>query len=562
MANTPGFRNRSVNADRYAMVPRSDVPRSSFKTTSSVKTTFNAGGLVPIYVDEVLPGDSHSVRMTAFCRLGTVLYPIMDNLHLETFFFFVPARLVWDNWVKFMGEQDAPGDTTSYLVPLVFSPEGGWAIGSIADYFGLPTVGQVAPLTQVSANALPLRAYTLIYNEWFRDQNLGGSVVFSTGDGPDGATLWNQIPTPRMKRPDYFTTALPWPAKPTSLDASQGFPYMGEGPYQGTPGSYRQVGVPVTGLGGLSLTAGAASPPVYETGSLVPYTYASSKQLNESTAAVNTVYARTDADGLLDIRVTINAIRQAFAVQRLQERDARGGTRYTELIRAHFGVVSPDARLQRPEYLGGGSSIVQVTPVAQQSATGETGSTTPLGHLSATATGLAQGHGFSQSFTEHGYIIGLASVRADLNYYHGVHRMWHRRNKYDFYWPAFAHLGEQPILNREIYMDGSAADTVVFGFQERWAEYRSKPGMITGRFRGNAPTGTLDAWHLAQRFSAHPNLNTAFIQDPTQAILDRVLAAGSAASGANSQILFDGFYDIRRVRALPAFSVPGLIDHF
>jgi len=558
------FKNKSVDSSRHAMVPRADVPRSSFRSTTSHKTTFNAGRLIPIYLDEVLPGDSHSVRMTAFCRLGTVLYPIMDNLHLETFWFFVPNRLIWENFVRMMGEQVNPADSTSFLMPQVTSPVDGWPIGSIADYMGLPTVGQVIGGGTVTTTSMPLRAYWLIFNEWFRDQNLSNSVVYGTGDGPDAATIGSAQPFKRMKKADYFTTCLPWPAKPSSLDASQAFPWMTNGSTYYEPGSqafgsFRQVGVPVTGIGADTLVGGISNHVVYETGSFAQPTYVEAKVLNTA-GANNTAYINLDPDGLPDIRVTINNIRTAFQVQKLMERDARGGTRYTEMVQSHFGVVNPDGRLQRPEYLGGGSSMVSITPVSQTSATGNTGGTTPLGHLSAQAQAVAQ-HGFSQAFTEHGWVLGLATVRGDLSYYQGVHKMWHRRNKFDFYWPSFAMLGEQGVKVREIYMEGATSDANTFGFQERWSEYRTKPGLITARFRGNAAL-TLDAWHLAERFTVAPGLSNAFMEDPTEAILSRVLAAGASAATSHSQVLFDGFFELKRVRPIPAFSTPGLVDHF
>lgn len=557
------FRNRSVDSSRHAMVPRSDVPRSSFGSSTGTKTTFKGGRLIPIYLDEVLPGDSHSVRMTAFARLGTVLYPIMDNLHLESFFFYVPNRLLWENWVKMMGEQTNPTDTTSYLIPEVTSPADGWPVGSIADYMGLPTVGQVIGGGTVTTSSLPLRAYWLIYNEWFRDQNLSNSVVYGTGDGPDASTIGSAEPFKRMKRADYFTTSLPWPMKPSSLDASQAFPWMASSAPYFEPGgqsfgNFRQVGVPVSGIGAVNLTT-VASTPVYETGSFATTTFPQSKAFWDNTAD-NQMYAQADPDGLPNIRVTINNIRTAFQVQKLLERDARGGTRYTELVQSHFGVRNPDSRLQRPEYLGGGSSIINVNPVTQSSATGNTGGTTPLGHLSAQAQVVAQ-HSFSQAFVEHGWIIGLATVRADLSYYQGVHKMWHRRNKFDFYWPAFAQLGEQGVKGREIFMEGSVLDVSTFGFQERWSEYRTKPGMVTGRFRGTSAL-TLDAWHLAERFTVAPVLSNAFMEDPTEALLERVQAGGASLRSTHSQIMFDGYFDLRRVRPIPAFSTPGLTDHF
>jgi hypothetical protein len=254
---------------------------------------------------------------------------------------------------------------------------------------------------------------------------------------------------------------------------------------------------------------------------------------------------------------TINQLRQAFQIQKLLERDARGGTRYTEIIRSHFGVTSPDSRLQRPEYLGGGSTPININPIAQTSSTTVTASSTPLGTLAAMGTALASGHGFSSSFTEHGLIIGLVSVRADLTYQQGLHKMWSRQTRYDFYFPAFAHLGEQAILNKEIYATGTANDEGVFGYQERWAEYRHKPSQISGLFKSTT-AGTLDAWHLAQNFVTAPTLNNTFIEERPP--LERALAVGASAQG--QEFIFDAFFDVKMARPLPMYSVPGLIDHF
>lgn len=532
-------KNKSVSAHKFSMIPRADIPRSSFSIQTTHKTTFDAGYLVPMYVDEVLPGDSFNLKMTAFARLATPLFPVMDNMYLDTFFFFVPNRILWDNWQKFMGEQTNPGDSISYVVPQIESPADGYAIGTIYDHMGLPTVGQVTATETVLHNALHLRAYNLIYNEWFRDENLQDSVTVNTDDGPDTYSDYELLR--RGKRHDYFTSSLPWPQKGDAV----------------------------------SLPLGTSAPITYSTIAGEPFTTAENKytQVRQTSGANNNFYYSSDqavlgaevptndyyglqADLSAATAATINQLREAFQTQRLLERDARGGTRYTEIIRSHFGVISPDARLQRPEYLGGGSTPIIINPVAQTSATGAT--TTPLGNLAAVGTALARNNGFSQSFTEHGVIIGLASIRADLTYQQGMRRMWNRRTRYDFYFPVFAHLGEQAVLNKEIYTTGvTATDDAVFGYQERWAEYRYHPSQITSLFRSTA-SGTLDAWHLAQNFATQPTLGATFISDTPP--VERVVAVGASANGA--QFIFDSFFDIKAARPMPLYSVPGLIDHF
>lgn len=555
------YRNRSVDVHQFAMVPKAEIPRSSFRMQKNYKTAFDAGYLVPVFCEEVLPGDTFNVSMTAFCRLATPIFPFMDNVYLESFFFYVPNRLVWPNWVKFMGQQNSPGDSISYTVPICSGVAGGYPIGSLFDYFGLPTVGQVSVGQTVTHSSLPLRGYNLIYNEWFRDENLiagaaGGMSPTTWGDGPDAAASFSL--RRRGKRHDYFTGALPWTQKGgldvtiplgtsavvRTLAAGQDNPGMTTGNPAGTTaglrmrfasgGSFtadRTIGWATANAPNI---AGGSTAATHSGGSVFPSNlYA---DLSTATAA------------------TINQLRQSFQIQKLLERDARGGTRYTEVIRAHFGVISPDARLQRPEYLGGGSSPIAINPVAQTSNTPVSG--TPQGNLSAFGTALAR-HGFSQSFTEHGYIIGLVNVRADLTYQQGLRRHWSRQTRYDFYFPAFAMLGEQAILNKEIYCDGTANDALVFGYQERWAEYRYNPSEITGLMRSTA-AGTIDPWHLSQKFTALPTLNQTFIEDSPP--LARVLAVGASANG--QQLIADLFFDAKVARPLPLYSVPGLIDHF
>jgi hypothetical protein len=525
------------------MIPRADIPRSKFVAQKTHKTTFDSGKLIPIYVDEVLPGDTVNLSSTMFARMATPLYPIMDNLHLDTFFFFVPNRLLWDNWQKFMGERAKPGDSTDYLIPTITSPVGGYDPLSINDYMGLPTVGQVDAASSIEHSALWHRAYNLIWNEWFRDQNLQDPAPVNTDDGPDEPTDYQLLR--RGKRHDYFTSCLPWPQKGESVS----LPLGGQADVMS---NNQDIKLNVNSADrsfffrsnpGVSLNMGQVD------GADLPNSVVYPAKFGTETGLFADLSSATAA--------TINQLRQAFQIQKLLERDARGGTRYTEIIRSHFGVTSPDSRLQRPEYLGGGSTAININPIAQTSSSTVTASTTPLGTLAAMGTALASGHGFTQSFTEHGVIIGLAAVRADLTYQQGLHKMWSRQTRYDFYFPAFAHLGEQAVLNKEIYATGTATDEGVFGYQERWAEYRHKPSQISGLFKSTT-AGTLDGWHLAQNFTSLPTLSNTFIEDTPP--LERALAVGAEANG--QQFIFDAFFDVKMARPMPMYSVPGLIDHF
>lgn len=548
-------RNKSVNVHQFAMIPRADIPRAAFDRQFTHKTTFDAGYLIPVYVDEVLPGDTFNLRMTAFARLATPIFPVMDNMYLDSFFFFVPNRLLWNNWQKFMGEQDNPSDSISYLVPQQVSPAGGYPVGSLQDYMGLPTVGQVTAGQTVSHCAFWPRAYNLIWNDWFRDENLQNSAVVDMGDGPDASPVTNYVLKRRGKRHDYFTGCLPWPQKggtSVTLPLGTSAPVFGTGKALGLTDGASIYGMTTGGTAYLEghTTNYANNVGTTSAGPGIP----SNKVVGVVTSGVSGLYADLTAA----TAATINQLRQSFQIQRLLERDARGGTRYTEIVRAHFGVISPDARLQRPEYLGGGSSPIVINPVAQTSGTSASGTVTPLATLGGIGTTVAHKHGFTQSFTEHGVIIGLVSVRADLTYQQGIERMWSRSTRYDFYFPAFAALGEQAVLNKEIYVTGnSTQDNNVFGYQERWAEYRYKPSKITGLFRSTS-AGTLDAWHLAQKFTSLPTLSDTFISDAPP--VSRVVAVGAAANG--QQFLFDSFFDCKTVRPMPLYSVPGLIDHF
>lgn len=530
--------HRSVMKHDFSKVPSADIPRSSFDRSHGCKTTFNAGTLIPVFVDEALPGDTLNLSMTGFGRLATPIHPFMDNLFIDSFFFAVPIRLIWDNWQRFNGEQTNPGDSTDYLTPTMTSPAGGYTNGSLSDYFGIPT--GVAGLEHSS---LWHRAYALIFNEWFRDENLQNSIPVDTDDGPD--TPADYAVQPRGKRHDYFTSALPWPQKGPAVN----IPIGGEAPILRTSNAPGWEFYEENTDNRITVTQGTQVKVGHLDGNsrlFAEGTTNKNASLDPVGGLVTDLAAATSA--------TINQLRQAFQIQKLYERDARGGTRYTEILRSHFGVVSPDARLQRPEYLGGGSSPINVNPVAQ---TSSTDATSPQANLAAIGTLNIGNHGFNKSFTEHCVLIGLVNVRADLNYQQGLNRMFSRSTRFDYYWPALSHIGEQAILNKEIYAQGDTnptEDENVFGYQERYAEYRYKPSIVTGQFRSNFAQ-TLDTWHLAQDFATLPTLNENFIIDKPP--VDRVIAVTDYP-----HILFDAYFKYKCARPMPMYSVPGLIDHF
>lgn len=542
----------------FSMIPRANIQRSVFDRSHTYKTTFDSGYLIPFFVDEVLPGDSFKVDVSYLARLATPVVPVMDDLYVDTFFFAVPCRLLWSNWQRFMGEEIYPGSSTDFLVPQSNSGTSGWSVGSFEDYVGLPT-----EIANVKANELFARAYALIWNEWFRDENLQNPINLSTfaeidsasglddvGLGDSGFTGSHKL-LKRGKRHDYFTSALPWPQKGPGIELPLGVTAPvkrdgnssllltnGEDYYnlvahraeaRGSIGVADPWANQFIGADGHFLGTGADDHGVvlgYESGLIA--------DLSGATAA------------------TINSLRQAFQLQRLYERDARGGSRYTEILRSHFGVVSPDSRLQRPEYLGGSESRLVINPVVQNSATEN--DKTPQGNLAAFGISASSGHGFTKSFVEHSVVLGLVNVRAPLSYQQGINRMFNRRTRYDYYWPVLAHLGEQEILNKEIYAQGNSQDDEVFGYQERYAEYRYFPNMITGKFRSTYKQ-SLDFWHLAQKFENLPKLNDEFIKENPP--ISRIVAVPS-----EPQFIFDSYIRMKCARPMPVYSVPGLVDHF
>jgi hypothetical protein len=515
---------KSVMSHQFSQAPTADIPRSSFNRSHGYKTTFDAGYLIPVYVDEALPGDTITMNPTMFARLNTPIYPIMDNMFLDVHFFSVPLRQIWDNFRKFTGEQANPTDSTDFTVPVSnATATTGYSNQSLQDYMGLPT-----QVPDYEHSALFTRAYNHIYNEWFRDQNLVDSAVVDTDDGPDNPA--DYVLRKRGKRHDYFTSALPWLQKGDAVD----LPLGSTAPIA--------TDITATTYADAQLTFYSTDSSSYEKIQVDgKYAHRPGDLGDESNRLYTDLSQATAA--------TINQLRQAFQIQKLLERDARSGTRYSEIVKAHFGVSFMDVTY-RPEFLGGTSTPINVTSVPQTSETG----TTPQGTLAAFGTATLQGGGFTKSFTEHCIVMGIASVRADLTYQQGLNRMFSRSTRYDFYWPALAHIGEQSVLNKEIYLDGSANDEDVFGYQERWAEYRYKPSLITGKLRSN-DAASLDPWHLSQEFGSLPALNQTFIEETPP--MDRVVAVTT-----EPDFLMDCYFNLQCARPMPLYSVPGLIDHF
>lgn len=525
---------RSVMKHRFSEVATVDIPRSTFDRSHGLKTTFDGSYLVPVLVDEILPGDTVKCNMTGLVRLSTPTYPVMDNIFLDTFFFFVPNRLVWSNWKRFMGERDPdPDSSIDYTVP--YTTINNNNNHSIADYMGIPT--KVAANNTV--NALPFRAYYRIWNEWFRDENLqdSDSRGTATGDGPDSNPGTGVVSVlKRCKRHDYFTSGLPDTQKgdAVTLPLGTSAPIYGDGlDFDSVEDTDNIVQV-------RDAIASSTQRGLFGDGT---YVYGSASQQGSGEL-------RTDLSSAT--AATINELREAFQVQRLLEKDMRSGSRYTELLRSHFGITSSDQRLQRPEYLGGGSTRINFNPVAQTD--------TSVGDLGAFGVGGFTGHGFVKSFEEHGYLIGLVNCRADLTYQEGLERFWSRSTRYDFYTPVLAHLGEMAVLNKEIYVDatdlGDGTSEEVFSYQEAWADYRYKPSRVSGKFRSN-DTATLDGWHLSVEFGDTPTLDDTFIEDTADTTIDRVIVTAT-----EPQFIMDSYFKYIHTRCMPTYSIPGYIDHF
>lgn len=531
----------------YAQVPHAEIRRAKFQRDFNLLTTMNEGDLVPIYLDEVLPADTFKINLNALVRMATPLYPVMDNAYMDFYFFFVPARLLWKHFQNLMGQNDSTfwAETTEYTTPVTTAPEGGWNVGTLADYFGIPT-----GVSGLKVNSLPFRAYAKIWNEWFRDENLQQPVTQSmddttttgvnTGKSLSDAEAGGQ-PLKVCKYKDYFTSCLPSPqkaAEPVTI------PLTGNAPIMGYKDKDRTN--PVTGEASTFYTVGPA-----ETGEKVQV-----GQIGADKSGLAMYWGRNGSLAYLGAELgnitgaTINELRQAIAVQHIFERDARTGTRYKEILKGAWGVTSPDARLDRSEYIGGHRMPINVNQVIQ---TSSTDSTSPQGNTGAYSMTTLSRNMCTYSATEHGYVLGLAAIRVDHSYQQGLSRLWTRNTRFSYYDPMLANLGEQAVLNQEIYAQGKPQDEEVFGYQEAWADYRYRTNMVTSEMRSTYAQ-TLDAWHYADKYGALPTLSSSWIKEGTENI-DRTLAVQSSNS---HQFICNFFYEQAWTRPMPIYSVPGI----
>lgn len=559
--------NRNVES-HFALNPtRLDLNRSRFDRSSSVKLSFNVGDVVPFYVDEVLPGDSFQIRTSKVVRMQTLLTPLMDNIYLDTYFFFVPNRLTWEHWKQFNGEntESAWIPQTEYQVPQLTAPAAGWSVGTIADYMGIPT-----GVENLSVNALPFRAYALIMNEWFRDQNLTDPLNIPVDDatvqGVNTGTYVSDVakgglPFKASKYHDYFTSCLPAPQK--GPDVTIQTAQLGNAPVvpMNKPVPKDLLNYPYNVYipnGNADFEAGYHAGSVHKNAFGGAYWLADTGNADLDPTIDNGVAGYpanlwAQFDNTVSV-ATINELRTAFQIQKLYERDARGGTRYIEILKSHFGVTSPDARLQRPEYLGGSRVPININQVIQQSSTAE--GTTPLGDTAAYSLTTDVHGDFMKSFVEHGFVIGVMVARYDHTYQQGIERFWSRKSRFDYYWPVLANIGEQAVLNKEIYAQGTAQDNEVFGYQEAWADYRYKPNRVAGEMRSTYAQ-SLDVWHLGDDYSQLPKLSDSWIRED-KANVNRVIAVSD--QNAN-QLFADIYIQNRTTRPMPLYSIPGLIDH-